>query len=67
MYFNLIKFLCLHDTSLRQDLLLSFFTETHEMYLKILLNPFYTPGTRILLESEFHGKVKVLSKRITTR
>jgi trafficking protein particle complex subunit 2 len=62
-----IKFLCLHDTSLRQDLLLSFFTETHEMYLKILLNPFYTPGTRIPLESEFHSKVKVLSKRITTR
>ena len=39
-----------------------FFTDVHELYLKVLMNPFYTPGTPIASPA-FEVRVKKLAQR----
>ncbi|KAL9431967.1 hypothetical protein AB3S75_027054 [Citrus x aurantiifolia] len=40
----------------------SFFQEVHELYIKILLNPLYLPGSRIT-SSHFDTKVRALARK----
>ena len=39
-----------------------FFTDVHELYLKVLMNPFYSPGTPISSPA-FEARVKKLVQR----
>lgn len=39
-----------------------FFTDVHELYLKVLMNPFYDPGTRITTPG-FEARVRKLAQR----
>eukprot|EP00775_Hariotina_reticulata_P002493 gene2493-2796_t len=56
------RFLLLHDGK-NDDAIRTFFTEVHELYLRIMLNPFHSPTTRIT-SKPFDQKVKLLAKRI---
>ncbi|KAH0876318.1 hypothetical protein HID58_073680 [Brassica napus] len=40
----------------------SFFQEVHELYIKVLLNPLYLPGSRIT-SSHFDTKVRALARK----
>ncbi|CAH1443501.1 unnamed protein product [Lactuca virosa] len=40
----------------------TFFQEVHELYIKILLNPLYLPGSRVT-SSHFDTKVRALARR----
>jgi hypothetical protein len=40
----------------------AFFQETHELYVKVLLDPFYVPGSRIV-GRDFDEKVRALARR----
>ncbi|MQM18511.1 hypothetical protein Taro_051505 [Colocasia esculenta] len=51
----------LHD-SRNEDGMKSFFQEVHELYIKILLNPLYLPGSRIT-SSHFDTKVRALARK----
>ncbi|XP_077214034.1 transport protein particle 20 kDa subunit-like [Tasmannia lanceolata] len=51
----------LHD-SRNEDGIKSFFQEVHELYIKILLNPVYVPGSRIT-SSYFDTKVRGLARK----
>ncbi|KAJ0974892.1 hypothetical protein J5N97_016857 [Dioscorea zingiberensis] len=51
----------LHD-SRNEDGIKSFFQEVHELYIKILLNPLYLPGSRIT-SSHFDTKVRALARK----
>ncbi|XP_020085193.1 transport protein particle 20 kDa subunit-like isoform X2 [Ananas comosus] len=51
----------LHD-SRNEDGIKSFFQDVHELYLKILLNPLYLPGSRIT-SSHFDTKVRALARK----
>ncbi|KAF5751742.1 trafficking protein particle complex subunit 2 isoform X2 [Tripterygium wilfordii] len=51
----------LHD-SRNDDGIKSFFQEVHELYIKILLNPLYLPGSRIT-SSHFDTKVRALARK----
>ncbi|PKA49056.1 hypothetical protein AXF42_Ash010740 [Apostasia shenzhenica] len=51
----------LHD-SRNEDAIKSFFQEVHELYVKILLNPLYLPGSRIT-SSHFDTKVRALARK----
>ncbi|KAG5249795.1 trafficking protein particle complex [Salix suchowensis] len=55
------KFMLLHD-SRNDDGIKSFFQEVHELYIKILLNPLYLPGSRIT-SSHFDTKVRALARK----
>lgn len=56
------RFLLLHEGK-NDDAIRSFFAEVHELYLRVMLNPFHTPTTRIT-SKVFDQKVKVLAKRL---
>jgi len=56
-----IKFLLLHDAK-NEENIKNFFTEVHEYYLKVLLNPFHKPDGKIMSKS-FDAKVKQLGKK----
>ncbi|KAH3762617.1 trafficking protein particle complex subunit 2 [Pelomyxa schiedti] len=63
-----VKFLLLHnkeeDSTVKFDTAIrTFFTEVHELYLKVLLNPFYVPNTTIT-STAFDTKVRRLGQRI---
>ena len=45
-----------------QDNVRAFCNEVHELYVKVVLNPFYTLGGRIE-NQEFHDKVVACAKR----
>jgi len=56
-----IKFMLLHPQK-NEDAIKSFFTEAHELYLKVLMNPFYSANTPI--ESKpFDEKMRSLLQR----
>ncbi|KAH0466604.1 hypothetical protein IEQ34_003842 [Dendrobium chrysotoxum] len=55
------RLMLLHD-SRNEDAIKSFFQEVHELYLKILLNPLYLPGSRIT-SSHFDTKVRALARK----
>ena len=40
----------------------AFFQETHELYVKVLMDPFYTPGSRIV-GRDFDERVRALARR----
>jgi len=40
----------------------TFFYEVHELYLKVLLNPFHKPHSALTAKG-FHAKVKALAQR----
>ncbi|CCI48689.1 hypothetical protein ABG067_006214 [Albugo candida] len=56
-----LKFLLLHD-SRNDDAIKSFFLELYELYLKLLMNPFYEYDTKIASEI-FDARVKTLARR----
>ncbi|XP_022723117.1 trafficking protein particle complex subunit 2-like [Durio zibethinus] len=55
------RFMLLHD-SRNDDGIKSFFQEVHELYIKILLNPLYLPGSRIT-SSHFDTKVRAIARK----
>jgi len=56
-----IKFLILHDNR-NEEGIKNFCTEVHELYIKLILNPFYIPGTKIE-NKEFDLRIKNLARR----
>ena len=56
-----VKFMMLHDAR-NEDGIKSFCQEVYEMYIKILLNPFYECNSAISSVS-FDQKVKALAKK----
>lgn len=56
-----IKFMLLHDVR-NEDGIRSFFHDVHELYVKVLMNPFYQPNTPIT-SSLFDSRVKTLGRR----
>ncbi|GAB9465543.1 hypothetical protein Gpo141_00002949 [Globisporangium polare] len=56
-----VKFLLLHETR-NDDTIKAFFHEVHELYLKLLMNPFYEYDTPIKSEV-FDARVKTLARR----
>ncbi|PSS17872.1 Trafficking protein particle complex subunit like [Actinidia chinensis var. chinensis] len=55
------QFMLLHD-SRNDDGIKSFFQDVHELYIKILLNSLYLPGSRIT-SSHFDAKVRALARK----
>jgi len=56
-----IKFMLLHEKK-DEDGIKNFFAEVYELYLKILLNPFYNVNTPIT-SNQFDERVKGIAKR----
>ncbi|CAK4085341.1 unnamed protein product [Aphanomyces euteiches] len=57
-----IKFLLLHE-SRNEDAIKLFFQEVYDLYVKLLLNPFYTHDTPIN-SPDFDLRVRALAKRL---
>lgn len=55
------RLMLLHDTR-NEDGIKSFFQEVHELYIKILLNPLYVPGSRIT-SAYFDTRVRALARK----
>ncbi|XP_057836301.1 uncharacterized protein LOC131046557 isoform X2 [Cryptomeria japonica] len=55
------RLMLLHD-SRNEDGIKNFFQEVHELYIKILLNPLYLPGSRIT-SAYFDTKVRALARK----
>ncbi|KAJ9537757.1 hypothetical protein OSB04_030490, partial [Centaurea solstitialis] len=55
------RLMLLHD-SRNDDGIKSFFQDVHELYIKILLNPLYLPGSRVT-SSHFDTKVRALARK----
>eukprot|EP00042_Codosiga_hollandica_P024357 m.102095 g.102095 ORF g.102095 m.102095 type:complete len:117 (-) comp51529_c0_seq4:513-863(-) len=56
-----VRLVLLHDIK-NDDGIRGFFGEVYELYIKVLLNPFYTPGAPIT-SKDFSAKVKMVAKR----
>ena len=56
-----IKLMLLHDVR-NEDGIKNFFQEVHELYVKVLMNPFYDPKDPIS-SSLFDARVKVLGRK----
>ncbi len=56
-----LKLLVLHETR-NEEGIRSFFTEVHELLVKLALNPFYAPGSRIE-SKDFDARVRALARR----
>ncbi|KAJ4459560.1 putative trafficking protein particle complex subunit [Paratrimastix pyriformis] len=56
------RFMMLHDQPKIEDNLKNFFLEAHELYLKVILNPFYEPNTPITSPA-FDAKIRALGKK----
>ncbi|CEG76935.1 hypothetical protein RMATCC62417_11760 [Rhizopus microsporus] len=56
-----VKFMLLHDQK-SEDSIKSFFTEVYELYIKILMNPFYEKNAPIANPS-FDNRVKLAARR----
>lgn len=57
-----VRFLMLHDGR-SDDTIRAFFTEVYDIYLRVALNPFHTPTSRIA-SRDFDRKVRQLAKRL---
>ncbi|GAQ85877.1 trafficking protein particle complex subunit [Klebsormidium nitens] len=55
------KLMLLHDLK-SEDGIKNFFQEVHELYIKILLNPLYVPGSKIT-SPQFDARVRMLAKK----
>ncbi|KAI8583199.1 hypothetical protein K450DRAFT_224691 [Umbelopsis ramanniana AG] len=55
------RLLLLHDVK-SEDSIKNFFNEVHEMYIKVLMNPFYETNTPITSQ-QFDSKVKFIARR----
>lgn len=55
------RLMLLHD-SRNEDGIKNFFQEVHELYIKILLNPLYIPGSRVT-SSYFDTRVRALARK----
>lgn len=56
------KFLLLHDGK-NDDTIKNFFNEVYELYLRILLNPFYSSSSKIP-SKEFDRKIRLICKKV---
>ena len=56
-----IKLMLLHDVR-NEDGIRNFFHDVHELYIKVLMNPFYEPNTPIT-STLFDSRVKLLGRR----
>jgi len=56
-----IKFMLLHDKK-DEDAIKNFFSDVHELYVKILMNPFYVVNSSIT-SSVFDARVKKLTAK----
>lgn len=56
------KFLLLHEGK-NDDSIKNFFFEVYDLYLRVILNPFHTPTTKIT-SKEFTKKVKAIAKKL---
>jgi len=56
-----IRFLLLHDGR-SDDVVKAFFKDVHELYLKVMLNPFFMPSLRIATPG-FTQKVRILARQ----
>ena len=56
-----VKFMLLHEAR-NEDGIKNFFNEVHELYIKLLMNPFYTTNTKIF-SPVFDARVHALAKR----
>ena len=52
----------LHSLAFAQDGIRTFCNEVHELYIKLLLNPFYVPGSRID-HPDFDARVQQVARR----
>ena len=57
-----VRLMLLHDKK-DEDSIKSFFSDAYELYLRVLLNPFYTLNSPIK-SPVFDNKIKSMSKRI---
>jgi hypothetical protein len=55
------RFLVLHEAR-NEDGIRNFCTEVHELFVKLSLNPFYAPGSRIE-NRDFDARVRALARR----
>jgi hypothetical protein len=55
-----MKFLLLHDGK-SDDTVKAFFKDVYEVYLRLVLNPFFTPTSRIM-STAFDRKVRALAR-----
>ena len=56
-----VKLMLLHDVK-NDDGISKFFHEVHELYVKVLMNPFYTPNTPIT-SPLFQTRVTALGRK----
>mmetsp|Transcript_40428 Transcript_40428/g.94968 ORF Transcript_40428/g.94968 Transcript_40428/m.94968 type:complete len:136 (+) Transcript_40428:123-530(+) len=58
-----IKLLLLHDGNKGDDAIRSFFSEVHELYLKVMLNPFFDANVAILSPA-FDTRVRTIARKL---
>ena len=56
-----VRMMLLHDVR-NEDGIRNFFHDVHELYVKVLMNPFYTPNTTIA-SPLFDSRVKTLGRK----
>jgi hypothetical protein len=59
------KYLLLLHNGKNEDMVRSFFTEVHELYVKYMMNPFALPDTPIV-SPQFSAQVRNLARRLIT-
>lgn len=57
-----MRFLLVHDSSLRTDSIKNFFSDVYEHFIKAILNPFYEPNTQIKSQN-FRKKILAVAKK----
>mmetsp|Transcript_44858 Transcript_44858/g.91577 ORF Transcript_44858/g.91577 Transcript_44858/m.91577 type:complete len:136 (+) Transcript_44858:104-511(+) len=58
-----IKLMLLHDGNKGDDAIKSFFSEVHELYLKVMLNPFFDPNVPIASQL-FDTRVRAIARKV---
>ena len=58
------KFMLLHDQKTDEGAIRSFFNDLYELYVKVLLNPFYEKNSAIV-SPVFAERVKHMARRMT--
>jgi len=60
-----VRFLLLHPPGKNDESIKSFFAEVHELYVKVVMNPFYKPNSPITSPT-FHDRVRAIAIRRLT-